>query len=194
MKRTNRRELTAVEMLLEKEQKAERTDCERRVYRLLPTSMKRGIRCNCGEAYDDYAAYFPDILLPEVMICIEIDGGYHNYTAGYDGWRDNFFKLHGYEVLHIHNEDTKVPVAFWSLLIEKLRKCGSSGIIKEYIDDLQYLIDSEITYDFDDNDITSSLQNMSEMLGMADYKFNHNRIFAMKRKSFFKDYHSASKK
>lgn len=51
--------------------------------------------------------YIIDIVLPERLLAIEIDGKDHEQKIKYDKLRNDFIKKCGLEVLHIKNEECK---------------------------------------------------------------------------------------
>lgn len=51
--------------------------------------------------------YIVDFIIPDRMICIEIDGSSHNGKELYDARRDEFLDKVGYKVIHIQNEDVE---------------------------------------------------------------------------------------
>lgn len=51
--------------------------------------------------------YILDFVIPEKLLCIEIDGSSHDDRKGYDAFRDGFIRECGFEVLRIQNEDVE---------------------------------------------------------------------------------------
>lgn len=63
--------------------------------------------------------YIVDFVIPERMLCIEIDGYSHKDTVEYDERRDDFLRKVGFSVVRIMNEDAKtIDLGF----IEKYNK------------------------------------------------------------------------
>lgn len=124
-----------------------RTQSEIRAYGLLPKSIRGRTEQNSPIAFvDSKVAYYPDLLMRQERICIEIDGKYHKYRKEKDADRDKVFKSHGYIVIRIKNEDTEVDVAFWERLLEGLKQAGNNrSDIQPFIDELQRMIEEEIS-------------------------------------------------
>ena len=123
-----------------------RTQSEKVAYRLLPKSMRKNVERNSAVAFaDSNTLYFPDLLLRKERVCIEIDGGYHKKRKEKDERRDNLFISHGFIVIHIKNQDTKVDVAFWQQLLDGLEKDGGNrSDINSFTSELRQMINDEI--------------------------------------------------
>ena len=123
-----------------------RTQSEKVAYRLLPKSMRKNVERNSAVAFaDSNTLYFPDLLLRKERVCIEIDGDYHKKRKEKDERRDNLFISHGFIVIRIKNQDTKVDVAFWQQLLDGLEKDGGNrNDINSFTSELRQMINDEI--------------------------------------------------
>lgn len=123
-----------------------RTQSEKVAYQLLPKSMKERVERNSAVAFaDSNTLYFPDLLLRKERVCIEIDGDYHKKRKEKDERRDNLFISHGFIVIRIKNQDTKVDVAFWQQLLDGLEKDGGNrSDINTFTSELRQMINDEI--------------------------------------------------
>ena len=123
-----------------------RTQSEKVAYRLLPKSMRKNVERNSAVAFaDSNTLYFPDLLLRKERVCIEIDGDYHKKRKEKDERRDNLFISHGFIVIRIKNQDTKVDVAFWQQLLDGLEKDGGNrSDINSFTSELRQMINDEI--------------------------------------------------
>lgn len=54
-----------------------------------------------------FGFYILDFCLPEYLLNIEIDGGYHNEQKWKDKLRDNFVTEAGFNVIRINNDEVK---------------------------------------------------------------------------------------
>ena len=139
------RELTTLEQKRVDEQRKERTQAEKEAFRLLPDCMKEIIERNGPVAFCGHAAFYPDLLLRDAKIIIEIDGGIHRKyeQKRIDNHRNGVFMEHGYDIIRINNEDVCLNVAFWQRLVEGLAKINPIGIKKNtmaYIKELNRMI------------------------------------------------------
>lgn len=73
------RTLTTQEMAYAHEQLSSRSKEENTAYWYFPEKMKAKVKRNYPIAFEGYdTAYYPDFVLLDEQIIIEIDGGYHN--------------------------------------------------------------------------------------------------------------------
>lgn len=147
---TQYRELKNYEKARAKSQPRKRTIEEKWAYWYLPMSMRRHIFKNHAIAFEGESAYYPDLLMFDEKIIIEIDGGYHDEEnqLSFDEYRDNVFCANDFIVIRIKNEDTCVNVAFWERLIESLSKIepiGCRATLTGYINELKAMRDAEIS-------------------------------------------------
>ena len=70
---TEYRQLTSEELVRLSELKDMRTKSQKRAFNMLPASMRLVAEQDAPLAFWEHAAFFPDILLREQRICIEID-------------------------------------------------------------------------------------------------------------------------
>ena len=144
------RALTPQESEYANEQLSSRTKEENTAYWYFPESMKARMKRNCPVAFEGYdTAYYPDFVLFDERIIIEIDGGYHNgqKQVKRDEIKDQVFDDNGFAIIRIKNEDTSVNVSFWERLIERLSKIelnGNRATIPMYIKELKSMRDREI--------------------------------------------------
>ena len=54
---------------------------------------------------NDLNFFVPDFYCPKVRLAIEIDGGIHVYTQGYDKWRSEIIRAMKIEVLRFNNDE-----------------------------------------------------------------------------------------
>ena len=123
---TEYRQLTSEEIVRLSELKDMRTKSQKRAFNMLPASMRLVAEQDAPLAFWEHAAFFPDILLREQRICIEIDGATHWTRVRQDMHRDSVLAEHGYNTIRIKNMDTKVNVVFWQRLLEGLDNIYSS--------------------------------------------------------------------
>ena len=123
-----------------------RTKSEKVAYRLLPKSMRKSVERNSAVAFaDSKKLYFPDLLLRKERVCIEIDGGYPKKRKEEDERRDNLFISHGFIVIRIKNQETKVDMAFSQQLLDGLEKDGGNrSDINTFTSELRQMINEEI--------------------------------------------------
>jgi hypothetical protein len=123
---TEYRQLTSEELVRLSELKDMRTKSQKRAFNMLPASMRLVAEQDAPLAFWKHAAFFPDILLREQRICIEIDGATHRTRVRQDMHRDSVLAEHVYNTSRIKNMDTKVNVVFWQRLLEGLDNIYSS--------------------------------------------------------------------
>ena len=137
-----------------------RIDSEVRAYSYLPDSIKEDFLRNRKVRFARCHVYYPDLLLPEAKIVIEIDGSSHLSPKAqkHDKKKDKEFIENGYAMIRIKNEATACKTTFLYKLYYELikisdikeRKGGQRFVecIEDYLystDDEDYLIDeSEI--------------------------------------------------
>jgi very-short-patch-repair endonuclease len=144
------RTLTTQEMAYAHEQLSSRSKEENTAYWYFPEKMKAKVKRNYPIAFEGYdTAYYPDFVLLDEQIIIEIDGGYHNgqKQIGRDERKDQVFGDNDFAIIRIKNEDTSVNVSFWERLIEGLSKIDQNGnraTIPIYIKELKSMRDREI--------------------------------------------------
>lgn len=146
---TQYRELKNYEKARAKSQPQKRTIEEKWAYWYLPKSMRKYVLKNPAIAFVGESAYYPDLVMFEEKIIIEIDGKYHDTEdqQAFDEYRDHIFCSNDYSVIRIKNEDTCVNVAFWERLIENLSKIAPIGCRKTltgYIKELKSMREAEI--------------------------------------------------
>lgn len=146
---TQYRELKNFEKARAKSQPQKRTIEEKWAYWYLPKSMRKYVLKNPAIAFVGESAYYPDLVMFEEKIIIEIDGKYHDTEdqLAFDEYRDQIFCSNDFSVIRIKNEDTCVNVAFWERLIESLSKIeplGYRSTLTGYINELKAMRDAEI--------------------------------------------------
>ena len=146
MKTTEFRALAAEELEMEKDQKRNRREYERKAYRWLPCGMKKHAQRNPAIAFDGHCAFYPDLFFPEHKLCIEIDGSVHLCQQNYDAKREKIFVRHGYIVIRVDNADTIEEMAFCQCLLQELRKIKEIEnriLVKDFISELQLAINNK---------------------------------------------------
>ncbi len=144
------RALTSQEMEYAYEQLSSRTKEENTAYWFFPEKMKARMKRNYPVAFEGCdTAYYPDFVMFDERIIIEIDGGIHNGKRRFylDEKKDQVFCDNDFAVIRIKNEDTSVNVSFWERLIDCLSKIDSNGkrsTISSYIKELKAMRDREI--------------------------------------------------
>ena len=133
-----------------------RTESEVRAYSYLPDPIKEDFLRNRKVRFARCHVYYPDLLLPEAKIVIEIDGRSHSSPKAqkHDKKKDREFTENGYAMIRIKNEATTCKTTFlYKLYYElikisdiKVRKGGQKFLecIEDYLystDDEEYLID-----------------------------------------------------
>lgn len=145
------RALTPQEMTYAQEQLSSRSIEEDTAYWYFPEKMKARMKRNYPIAFEGCSiAYYPDFVLFNERIIIEIDGGYHSgeKQTTRDEKKDQVFEDNGFAIIRIKNEDTSVNVSFWERLIEGLSKIDSNenrATVSSYIKELQSMHDKEIS-------------------------------------------------
>jgi very-short-patch-repair endonuclease len=84
-----------------RELRRDSTDAEKRLWRALRTSLpqfKWRRQMPIGPYFADFACFAE-------MLVVELDGGQHAKTAGYDAARTRFIQAQGYRVLRFWNND-----------------------------------------------------------------------------------------
>ena len=139
-----------------------RTESEVRAYSYLPDSVKDDFLRNRKVRFARCHVYYPDLLLPDAKIAIEIDGGSHLSAKAqkHDQKKDKEFMENGYVVIRIKNEATECKTTFLYKLYHELikvsdikeRKGGKRFVesIEDYLyaaDEEEYLVDeSELQF------------------------------------------------
>lgn len=145
------RALTPQEMTYAQEQLSSRSIEEDTAYWYFPEKMKARMKRNYPIAFEGCSiAYYPDFVLFNERIIIEIDGGYHSgeKQTTRDEKKNQVFEDNGFAIIRIKNEDTSVNVSFWERLIEGLSKIDSNenrATVSSYIKELQSMHDKEIS-------------------------------------------------
>jgi len=154
------RPLTVEELNRAAEQPVKRSRYEKMAYRLLPESMKRIVKKNQPVAFVGHKAFYPDLFFGGDKFLIEIDGVNHLSKFRQDKHRDRVFDLKGFFTIRIFTKHVRSRITFWTLLMTdliKINKVRKSSKIKQYIDDLNNLINKEMLNmavlddDFDDS-------------------------------------------
>jgi very-short-patch-repair endonuclease len=144
------RTLTPKEMAYAQEQLSSRSIEEDTAYWYFPEKMKAKVKRNFPIAFEGCnTAYYPDFVLFNERIIIEIDGGYHKgqKQIDRDEKKDKVFYDNGFAIIRIKNEDTCVNVSFWERLIEGLSKIAPNenrATIPLYIKELELMREREI--------------------------------------------------
>ena len=128
-----------------------RTESEVRAYSYLPECVKENFLRNRKVRFARCHVYYPDLLLPEAKIVIEIDGSSHLSPKAqkHDKKKDKEFTENGYAMIRIKNEATTSKTTFLYKLYYELikisdikeRKGGQRFV--ECIEDYLYSTDEE---------------------------------------------------
>lgn len=91
-----------------------------------PPSIKSKVVRNIPVAFINHKAFYPDFLLYEEKILIEIDDWTHDYLprSAKDKHRDQVFKEHGYRTLRFKVKELKKKDMFLIHLGRELLDCG----------------------------------------------------------------------
>ncbi len=173
------RELTSEELELERKQKQERTDYERRAYRLLPSGMKKYAQRNPGVGFEGHSAYYPDLFFPEQKLCIEIDGGIHLKQGEYDESREMIFKKNGYEIIRIKNADTIEDITYWESILYQLRHINNIDnriLVKPFMEELHDLINDKWNNMLVIDDVYDNYLSDDMYLPLLNHKLMRRRL------------------
>jgi very-short-patch-repair endonuclease len=133
-----------------------RTESEVRAYSYLPDPIKEDFLRNRKVRFARCHVYYPDLLLPDAKIVIEIDGSSHSSPKAqkHDQKKDKEFMANGYAMIRIKNEATECKTTFLYKLYYELikisdikdRKGGQKFVesIEDYLyaaDEEEYLVD-----------------------------------------------------
>lgn len=101
-----------------------RTESERRAFSYLPEFIQERCWRNRRVRFAKCHVFYPDILLPEVKIAIEIDGVIHQKkrVQKKDRRKDRVFTAHGYAMIRFTNEETENETLFLNKLHFELIK------------------------------------------------------------------------
>lgn len=101
-----------------------RTESERRAFSYLPESIKDGCWRNRRVRFAKCHVFYPDLLLPEAKIVIEIDGEIHKTERiqKKDRRKNREFAAHGYAMIRFTNEETVNETLFLNKLYYELLK------------------------------------------------------------------------
>ena len=128
-----------------------RTESEVRAYSYLPDPIKEEFLRNRKVRFAKCHVYYPDLLLPEAKIVIEIDGSSHSSPKAqkHDRKKDKEFTENGYAMIRIKNEATICKTTFLYKLYYELIKIsdikertGGQRFV-ECIEDYLYAADEE---------------------------------------------------
>lgn len=111
---------------------------EDKAYDYFPMSIKARIERNVPVAFANHTAFYPDFLLTEEKVLIEIDEWRHDYQPrkDMDIHRDQIFRDYGFITIRIKEKELNGKVKFRMRLIEAFnniehqRKDGYFGKIK----------------------------------------------------------------
>ncbi len=101
-----------------------RTESERRAFSYLPEVIKDSCWRNRRVRFAKRHVFYPDLLLPESKIAIEIDGDIHQKrrVQKKDRRKDREFAAHGYAMIRFTNEETENETLFLNKLYYELIK------------------------------------------------------------------------
>ncbi len=97
---------------------------EDKAYGFLPLSIKIRVERNIPVAFMNHNAFYPDFLLPEEKVLIEIDEWRHDYQPrkDMDIHRDQIFSDYGFVTIRIKEKELYGKVNFRMRLIEAIDK------------------------------------------------------------------------
>jgi len=97
---------------------------EDKAYGYFPLAIQAKVVRNIPVAFINHKAFYPDFLLCDEKILIEIDDWQHNYQPrkSMDEHRDQVFKEHGFITIRIKDKELKDKKIFLKCLYEELRK------------------------------------------------------------------------
>ncbi len=133
---------------------------------------------------DEEKAYFPDLLLRDERILIEIDGITHTFKKRKeaDKTRDDIFTKHGFITIRIRDDELNIYASYLRTLIYELKKIkpvGTRSSLKIYITQLSKKLDEEIRrYMEIDKDI---------YFDFSDFYHLQMKITAYKREKMLRD-------
>lgn len=93
---------------------------EDKAYEYFPMSIKARIERNIPVAFANHTAFYPDFLLAEEKVLIEIDEWRHDYQPrkDMDIHRDQIFKEYGFITIRIKEKELNGKIKFRMRLIE----------------------------------------------------------------------------
>lgn len=106
------------------ELKSKTIPAEDTAYDYFPMSIRARIERNVPVAFANHKAFYPDFLLPDEKILIEIDEWRHDYQPrkDMDIHRDKIFSEYGYITLRIKKKDLKSKIKFRNDIIKAFDK------------------------------------------------------------------------
>lgn len=118
------RSLSDEEIRRAKELQERNIPSENKAYEFFPKSIKAKVVRNIPVAFVNHNAFYPDFLLCEEKILIEIDDWKHNYSPRkeMDKHRDKVFREHGYQTLRFKDKELKDKTKFLNNLYIQLNK------------------------------------------------------------------------
>lgn len=98
-------------------------------YKFFPQSIRNKVVRNIPAAFMNHAAFYPDFLLWNEKILIEIDDWQHDYEPrmSMDMHRDKVFKENGYETIRIKDKELKERNGFLRCLLNGLMTISISN-------------------------------------------------------------------
>ncbi len=139
-----------------------RTASEKRAFSYFPDAMKDETWRNRRVRFARCHVYYPDLILPEAKVVIEIDGDIHTKEKQQkkDKKKDKEFTEHGYAMIRIKNEETVNESHFLyrlynELILAKNRENGQK--MQKYIKQLEdfFYTPEEEEYMIDESDFPS---------------------------------------
>ncbi len=130
------RSLSSEEIRRAIELKSREIPDEDKAYNFLPKSVRDRVERNIPIAFANHKAFYPDFLLPEEKVLIEIDDWRHNYSPrkDQDEHRDKVFEEYGYITIRIkvkqfkgYNGETK----FKMLIAHEFNKISGPWLDKK---------------------------------------------------------------